>query len=186
MTEPFTVQAGKRYNRRDGSISGVLKSKESKTHPFYDGEWHYTAEGCLYSDGGHQGENLVSEYKKPYSSPKPKRQGWSGPEPTAEPQDEFGDWIGWNGGNSFSVAKQMVKVLYASGVKNTLKSDVVAWGHVAAYRIKKEPVVVVIEGYIGFDNLFYSGKVDEGQGIRKAIITLTDGKPSIEWADDET
>ena len=70
--EPFTIQAGKRYNRRDGGISGILQPN-SGIHDFHDGTYYYFKDG-----GGHAigSATLISEYIKS----------------TAEPQDEWGPW----------------------------------------------------------------------------------------------
>ena len=88
----FEVQAGKRYNRRDGKISPVLKVNQKFGMPL-------NADGILYSYDGfasygntHSGETLISEYIE-------------------EPQDEYGPWIGWNGGdcNGWTLDGELVK-----------------------------------------------------------------------------
>jgi len=63
----------------------------------------------------------------------------------------------------------------------------ICWNNIIAYRIKKEPVVMSDVVWInGTGEVFDTSNAHATKDSRKAIITLTDGNPSIEWADDET
>jgi len=53
--EPFTVQAGKRYNRRNGEISGVIthkKGQKQRYHAFEDVEngYGYHVDGWTFPE----------------------------------------------------------------------------------------------------------------------------------------
>lgn len=61
------VEVGKRYVRRDGSISGVMEAcDEHDGYPFADQYESYTAGGKYYADSTKDHEfDLVSEYVEP-------------------------------------------------------------------------------------------------------------------------
>ena len=184
--KPFEVQAGKRYVRRDGGISGVLipNANPDKYFIFMDldvpaGCGAYGADGGYYSMANSDYRDLISEYI----------------EPTAEPQ--WGPWIGWNGGRC-PVDDVKVQV-HAAGetraeaeVSDVFSAHEAGWHHIEgsvdniiAYRIKKEPVVTTDTVWIALDTgAVYDCDSPEYRATRKAVITLTDGKPSIEWADE--
>ena len=178
MTE-LIIEAGKRYNRRDGSVSGVLSERASSYYPFQDPEGYtYQRDGQYMGDDVAQPLDLLSEYT----------------EPTAEPQDEWGPWIGWNGGEC--PVDGSTHVDYAFEFEGNIGAGCddasnVRWSHddwagkVIAYRIKKEPVVTVFEvGFYNRDNVaLWSSGYGPQNSVRVAIITLTDGNPTIEWAD---
>ena len=64
------LELGKRYTRRDGTITGPLEYSNSWLYPFCD-----PADDELYSDGGlciiddESGEDLIAEYTEPDSVP---------------------------------------------------------------------------------------------------------------------
>ena len=203
--KPFTVQAGIRYNRRDGGVSGVLVTcdaylRNDLLKDESNGHQYFPSGNSIIGSGINKKDiDLISEYK----------------EPTAEPQDDFiqtetilskeafdkfadavaewGPWIGWNGGecpvdgevqphfrNQNRMESEKNRVLFApkmpsNWVHEDNNSDIIA------YRIKKEPVVTTDYIYIDKDGGAF--EIDYGDGDRKAIITLTDGEPSIRWAE---
>lgn len=183
MTEPFTVQAGKRYVRRDGEISGVLTVDGSQ---FESEEWvlcdpktsqTYRINGTNSINSGRDTAcDLISEYT----------------EPTAEPQDEWGPWIGWNGGECPVDGGVKIQVISQAIMRWDRTASEVVWNspnNIIAYRVKKEPVVTTDTVWID-DSTGQVWDCRRGyqanfifDGFTRAIITLTDGKPSIEWAD---
>lgn len=62
------IEAGKRYIRRDGSISGVLRRKDGGVYPFFCpvNIQTYTEKGVRYL-GGTDPSDLVAEYIEPVS-----------------------------------------------------------------------------------------------------------------------
>ena len=189
MTEQLIVELGKRYNRADGGISGVIEVSPhaSQQYPFIDPDMEtpdkrYTLDGKFYfSQTLQHHRDLISEYK----------------EPTAEPQDEWGPWIGWNGGEcpvENGVVIQAIG-LHDNGNLETRIQEVVgakmsnsSWtwttsdfANLIAYRIKKEPKVRECMMYLN-ENCIW--QPFSGPNTRKAIITLTDGKLDIDWADE--
>lgn len=57
------IEAGKRYVRRDGKISGVIEDGAgSPTHAFTDGKWYYREDG---TGNLLEGEALIREYIEP-------------------------------------------------------------------------------------------------------------------------
>ena len=173
MTEQLTLQAGKRYVRRDGEISGVLEKIERDNKDeflFYDRTiendcGQYTGLGKYYTFRD-DGRDLISEYI----------------EPTAEPQDEWGPWIGWNGGECPVGKYAIVEVVTDAGKSDPNQAWCLGWSkHIIAYRIKKELVVRL--DYIWINDYGFCFDKPNHPSTRKAIITLTDGTPSIAWAD---
>ena len=176
MAEKLTVEAGKCYNRRDGEISGVIKnSKDGSTHPYHDDNLYwYNSEGKNVVEHVGDYTDLISEYK----------------EPTAEPQDEWGPWIGWNGGRERPASGgTVVEIVQSNGNRKVTRGDLLQWQHpdnsewsVIAYRIKKEPEVRECFLYLNENCKWqpFSG----GPNVQKAIITLTNGKLSIRWAEE--
>ena len=80
--KPFTVQAGKRYVRRDGSITEELKVYTDLVYIFKEGKGYlYTRKGRYWASGTTSKFDLISEYI----------------EPTAELQDGWGSWEIWDG-----------------------------------------------------------------------------------------
>ena len=190
--EPFTVQAGKRYNRRGGGVSSIITDRiEGSSYVFRDiGGMTYTVTGHYLNGGTEHEYDLISEYVEPQEHVEQ--------EPTAASvTDEWGPWIGWNGGECpvDGIPISMDLMLF-NGTRHLTKIRPEAWGWSAkntadaiiAYRIKKEPEVREITAFITDDGSIFS----ESYGLtshthRKAIITLTNGEPSIGWADvDDT
>ena len=183
--KPFTVQVGKRYVRRDGEIveiERVFQGSWSPDHKYWTDSDSYTSTGSYFGDGEESGYDLISEYK----------------EPTAEPQDEWGPWIGWNGGEcpveegtiiqsvGLRDDGELVEKVSASVAGGNPHSSW-TWTHpdyvkLIAYRIKKEPEVLRDSVWID-EEIGAAYSLDMGDGDRQAIITLTDGEPSIRWAE---
>lgn len=211
--KPFTVQAGKRYVRRDGKISGTLvlrKRLVNKNYPFEDDGTPriYCNNGGYWESGSTSPLDLISEYIEPtvgdtmmasddgiYDEavlgemyPPIKTHGFS----TAEPQDEWGPWIGWNGGECPAVGKNTDVVwLYHDGeTTHEMLTNTQPYGwdnknlpYIIAYRIKKEPEVLTKNVWISEITACVLTTPTPDYQTRRAIITLTDGKLDIEWAD---
>jgi len=155
--------------RRDGGVEEIILNDSHRDYPFVN------ADGVCYSPGGEyiigetSPEDLISEYQ----------------EPTAEPQDEWGDWIGYPGNHTQSTDQSVeYHYLRKSGATGVAQgADNVPWSDIAAYRIKKEPVG--LSDRVWIDTV--SGAVtdsDIGCGDRSAIITLTDGELDIDWVNE--
>ena len=175
--KPFTVQAGKRYVRRDGEISGVIETncdRYKNTHIFKDpdGSKSYTEFGRWSPDDSKDVRDLISEYIEQ--------------EPTAAPvTDEWWPWIGWNGGECPVDEDVVVEVVY---YVEDLESDQgtavdVSWNSfdlpIIAYRIKKEPEVRENSVWLRNGEIFDFDVMES----RKAIITTQGDNISIRWAD---
>lgn len=61
------IEAGKRYVRRDGSVSGLIGSRDSVDYPFKDIESGHTLTigGNVYRGGSQHDYDLVAEYIEP-------------------------------------------------------------------------------------------------------------------------
>ena len=166
----FEVQTGKRYNRRDGEISGVIGSA-------FDFDLYDRINGRAYHPNGRHLLNiaaydLISEYVEQ--------------EPTAAPvTDEWGPWIGWNGGECpVEERATIVEVVWLNqnGSVSTENGDdcelqsyweVDALPKIIAYRIKKEPEV--------YERSFW---VHDGRKrCKQAIITTQGDKINARWAE---
>lgn len=267
--EPFTVQAGKRYVRRDGEISGIMRHARHGIFVDMANNEYYYSSGA-FSMLRANPEDLISEYQEPRFMDHHERIGYDGEptaanrltysyiddrfyidfsrnpdgskkaqlsyneyrefveeiqgvkrpdqEPTADEElicngdfttdtawtamedktvnkagilvDEWGPWIGWNGGEC--PVDGLVEVAYRHthsrciykphGLKWNDESD-----HIIAYRIKKEPEVREDTVWIdmGSGDVHDADRhVIEDESTRQAIITLTNGEPSIRWADE--
>ena len=112
-------------------------------------------------------------------------------------KDELGPWTGWNGGECpvDGIPISMDLMLF-NGTRHLTKIRPEAWGWSAkntadaiiAYRIKKEPAVLTDVVMINLNSGMVHDHID-GVSLRsgvysKAIITLTNGEPSIRWADE--
>jgi hypothetical protein len=112
------IEAGKRYVRRDGKISGVMaENKSSTTHKFEEVSglrYAYMKSGHLYSSKSEEPQDLIREYTEPTAegnyperTPATAEQrikamerltnrgmiDFPDPDDKAEPQDEWGPWI---------------------------------------------------------------------------------------------
>lgn len=69
----FQIEVGKRYVRRDGSISGKIESHSlgPKGHQFYDGKFHYMPDGHGFSDLKDNDIDLVCEHVEAPTLPEP-------------------------------------------------------------------------------------------------------------------
>lgn len=58
------IEAGKRYVRRDGKISGVIKVHNNEFYPRFDPRYfiHYTENGMYWKDGKDSRYDLIAEY----------------------------------------------------------------------------------------------------------------------------
>lgn len=67
LPAPFRIELGKRYVRRDGSISGKIQHYSSlpNPHKFFDGKYHYMPDGHGFSDLQDNDIDLVREYVEP-------------------------------------------------------------------------------------------------------------------------
>ena len=179
--EPFTVQAGKRYNRRDGGVERIIDDTADINYPFIsESGLTYMKDGSYLDVNQPDPSDIISEYI----------------EPIAEPQDEWGPWIGWNGGECpvddgvtvqphfhWQTRQQAEanRVLLATKMPlNWERQDTST--DIIAYRIKKEPEAHVCPVWINTQGLVAMERL--GPSFHKAIVTLTNGKPSIRWADE--
>ena len=107
----------------------------------------------------------------------------------------YGPWKIWNGGECPVDAGTRGQLQLYGESRSKAEDGFIyniaeyEWGKganmqpIIAYREVIEPEVVVINGYIGFDKLFYNGKVDDGQGLRKARITMQGDSIKAEWVE---
>lgn len=58
------IELGKQYIRRDGTISGILRSLESTEFPFADQLYSYNDSG-RWSEDSQSGHDLIREYEPP-------------------------------------------------------------------------------------------------------------------------
>ena len=144
----FEVQAGKRYNRRDGGISETLKFNHHFDAPFTADGWLYGYDGRISCGDEYNDEDLISEYIE---------------------EDEYGPWIGWNGGDcpvdAFTVVMAQMRNFSVERCSESIDWDC-RQTPVIAYRVKQEPPTVMYRRYFG-------GKL--------ATVTVRGGKISIEW-----
>ncbi len=65
------IQAGKRYVKRNGEISGVIEDHDHEEYPFIDSENErsYAADGYYYHREKEDEDDLVSEYPEPSAEP---------------------------------------------------------------------------------------------------------------------
>ena len=173
--EPFTIQAGKRYNRRDGEISSTL-IPDIVENRLYDAVHQRSYHHSGLHTHGNWNVDLISEYI----------------EPTAAPvTDEWGPWIGWNGGECPVAGRVVCDLMNGTVGRTEGKAVFLDWSFGGAYRIKKEPEVLTDVVMINLNSGMVHDHID-GVSLRsgvysKAIITLTNGEPSIRWADvDDT
>ncbi len=152
------IKAGKRYNRRDGGVSGMLSYSDRGTnYVFTDGKYSYTKNGNYLIGGEYSPHNLISEYVEPTA------------EPTEAPvTDEWGPWaLVSDGHHDVPDIFEGIETVYRDG-------------KLYKWRVKKAPEVREHVVHIGKNGVWAA---DNGKTTRKAIITLTDGVPSIRWAD---
>ena len=175
------IEAGKRYNRRDGEISEEVywrQASYSVDHVYWADGNSYDSHGS-YISGEQNDFDLISEYI----------------EPTAEPQPEYGPWIGHNGGECPVGSDELGQTIFKGANGEVHQSPCTSlysqvWGYVIAYRVKIEPKtytnkvwVDITDGQV-FDSQMYTKK------YRPAIITLTGDlrsrsiKIDIAWADE--
>ena len=226
------IEAGKRYNRRDGGISGIIvennTGRYTETHTFKDSDSAYTYKPSgqyLVAHDDVDSLDLISEYIEPTAEEKAAKDAamlgtgfykrmsdgtteYLRPEdivmaknveqePTAASvTDEWGPWIGWNGGECPVDPDAKIQAVWRThkgrnGGEYTATS--VNWQRdeldhnldcPVAYRIKKEPEVREITAFITDDGSIFS----ESYGLtshthRKAIITTQGDKISARWAD---
>lgn len=108
-------------------------------------------------------------------------------EPFTPVTDEWGPWIGWNGGEcpvDDGVIGQTMFLFEAEAGTFTGLLDHQAWEFVTAYRVKKEPEVREITAFITDNGSIFS----ESYGLtshtyREAIITTQGDKISARWAE---
>ena len=169
--KPLQVQAGKRYWRRDEGISGVLRDSNNKSDAFVDDNTPDDHLDRLYNaDGRHvygdRETDLISEYT----------------EPTPEPQDEWGPWIGWNGGERPVDGDVRMQILSSTFGLQDRNAEDFNWESLrGAYRIKKEPETR--ECNVWWHTDFLGFHMDKKYGGRKAIITTQGEDIKIRWAD---
>ena len=164
--EPFTVQAGKKCK-----FCGL---PQPASNPY------------CFCENGPEPQEWINWKNGDYIPPNAEWQYWENKTMT---KDEWGPWIGWNGGECPVDDGVKFQVSLSSGIQEDNTTSGWTWNDaidnpIVAYRIKKEPevktyAVVYLEEADGF---FHSHA--GGEGIRKAIITLTNGEPSIRWADE--
>ena len=181
MTEQLTVQAGKRYFREDFEVTGELKGGVRGV--FFDPTHGktYVETGIEQSIKSSSDFTLVREYIEPTGilstltpENREKALNYEGVEshgPTAEPQDE--EWGPW-----MYVAEGHIDVPDVWVGIETVYID--CHLHHWRVKVKKEPVVTTDEVWFEADGTIWL--TDHGN-TRRAIITLTDGKPSIAWED---
>ena len=171
-TKPFTIQAGKQYITKDGQNTGpMIDTKDGSSRPFHAemGGW-YGVDGK--SNISPSGIDIISEYVEQ--------------EPTAAPvTDEWGPWIGWNGGECPVDGDAVVQIVSSIGRGKPAKAGCYGWSdYIIAYRIKKEPEVRKFEGHLWKSlNEVYPHHCEDDRS-RNFTITITNGKPSIRWADE--
>ena len=206
MTEQLTLQAGKRYFREDFEVTGELKGGVRGV--FFDPTHGktYVETGIEQSIKSSSDFTLVREYIEPTGilstltpENREKALNYEGVEshgPTAEPQNEYGPWEIWNGGEcpvkvGARIQVQIREETRYAAEKHTHTSSKIKWDHtgrgydIIAYRIKKSPVVKRYPVYFNGRGFLNGEALTTGSDktVRNAIITLTDGKPSIAWAD---
>ncbi len=173
------VQAGIRYNRRDGEVSGVIEKRVDFSdgaylnHTFIDGVMKYLPSGHWYASDDVDGCDLISEYVEPSAEPT-----------VASAADEWGPWIGWNGGEcpvDDGVIGQTMFLFEAEAGTFTGLLDHQAWEFVIAYRVKKEPEVREFDAWIKDGSRVVAL---EGANTRRAIITTQGDSIKARWADE--
>lgn len=181
--EQFTVQADRRYLHRDGRVVEVLFiGPEAWNDP-------YCLQCCNLGADKRANfwlkrSDLISEYK----------------EPTAEPQDEWGPWIGWNGGECPVDEGTYGQLQLYDDRRRDVEEDEGVYdissydwdegpqkSSIIAYRIKKAPEVK--EYKVRYSprrgGFFFLHAIGNYTDEKNAIITLTDGEPTIRWATEE-
>lgn len=169
----FTIEAGKRYNIRDGGVSGVLINRNSRYYPFEDANKNtYTKNGEIVGDEVKSYGDLISEYIEPAS--------------TTEPQDEYGPWIGWNGGEcpvDGGVKVQLQRrcdtrieaennpVSYADNRVWDYGRGVLCKNRIIAYRVKLSPPSIESAAYVNEDGVVVTFKPVKSPA-REIIITV--------------
>lgn len=178
------IEVGKRYVRHDGEISGVIEVNplmNSETHPFYDPVFAetYRSDGLWWCEGVGKTNiyDLISEYRETSVRDEP-----------TTPTTEYGPWIGWNGGDCPVDDGVAFEVAMPSGTQEDATVEGWDWDSdarnpIIAYRNVIEPEAVVINGFIGFDDLFWNSEVAAGEGCRKVKITIQGDAIKAEWVE---
>lgn len=135
MTEQLTLEAGKRYWRRNGSLTNTI----------------YHQGGNLFAEDRSSGANFYGNGRKSLDNETPLDlvreyiETVTMNAPTAEPQDEWGPWIGWNGGECPVDGEPKMELAFDDGRVHRTSIRPSAWdwddrtsGKIIAYRIKKE------------------------------------------------
>lgn len=174
------LEAGKRYNRRDGQVSGVVVIRDSSRFPFYADGQAYDGLGLVSGMGSPNMLDLISEHFDTVS----------------EPTDEYGPWIGWNGGECPVDVGDTVQPHFhwqtrQQAEKNRMLEMTMLpmnWEHqdastdIIAYRVKKEPPAPIsVSVWISPSGVVYNFCAST---YRKAIITTKGDNISIEWSEE--
>ena len=199
--EPFTIQAGKRYNRRDGGISGVLEQSRwpdkliDRHNPSHDGNRLYLKNGDHFF--GDTKIDLISKYIDPTAYETITNgdfttdTNWTRTSTAAPVTDEWGPWIGWNGGEC--AVEGIVNVIIIKNdepAERENEAKYFGWNDkdadypIIAYRTKKEPEVREYDVWMSKDGQLFHYKSFASKGSRKAIITTQGDKISARWADE--
>ena len=100
--------------------------------------------------------------------------------------ENWGEWHGWNGGECPVDGDTVIQAVFSDGTAGENKASVYGWKTNAtppvAYRIKKEPEAIETAVFC-CENGYFDKLVQPG--MRKAIITFTDGELDIDWAEGE-
>jgi hypothetical protein len=59
------IEVGKRYWRRDGGLSGVIRKSEESAYPFNDGVLYFSETGGYWRNGKDHPYDLIREYVEP-------------------------------------------------------------------------------------------------------------------------
>ena len=199
------IEEGKRYVREDGEISGEL-SQKPKTGNLYDTThgWYYHESGSAVSRHD-DGIDLISEYtdQAAKSGPNFTFQGEPNTAPPldpeelhrrlAEPQDEFGQWRGWNGGECPVEAEIEAILLGRDGCPMVAPNPAShCWNYskgslkVIAYRVKKAPMArkhITHVKECGDHGLRLLR--DPTFGTRAVVITIQGNNITAEWGKDD-
>ena len=181
--KPFTVQAGIRYNRRDGNVSGVLEvSPSGMIYIYVDGgglSWASNGREWISREGP---ADLISEYKEPSEkleggTIQQQYRKYVEENPTAEPQDEWGPW-------KYITNEDYEVPDIFEGIETVYRD-----GKIRKWRLRLGPEVTKRMVWIDVLGCVYLSRTSAlsrqcSQDPRAAIITLTDGEPSIRWADE--
>ena len=94
---------------------------------------------------------------------------------------EYGPWMAWQKG--FVAPYGKAQIFKSCGTINTNDALDIDWSDVVAYRVKKEPEVIVYEGHFDYGlNDFYSMQADDDDE-RNVKITIQGETIKAEWAE---